>query len=313
MDIENLDTNRMATVYNFISRLQTQLESAKLENHKYEAIIVSYQRKLSKLIRKRNRSPRKSLTPKKPENDNEKSSTPVHSPSKQTPATDKLARLTADLHLARSKNKQLSDENLSLTKQLKSRDDALANDTAELARLRQDNLKLRELEMRLNVVEAENASLKLRDHTLQNENNLRLNLGEQRTIFLEKELKRLNEELATTRCEADAAAASSSSALRTANDLQRNLTKQLSDARTNNTQLEQYIADLEKQLSAVRTEAEQQKLTFEEEADRLKQIADIQKEMTVQADQRVKDFEAIVETLQQELQEKEQQPTTIRS
>ncbi|PXF45833.1 hypothetical protein BWQ96_04370 [Gracilariopsis chorda] len=310
----DIDKNRIAAVYNLVSALQTQLQTANLQNQKYEAIIVSYQRKLSKLIRKRNRSPTNQLAPpKKPQNDNEKTSTPTHSPSKQTPATDRLARLTADLHLARSKNKQLSDENLSLSRQLKSRDDALASDTAELSRLRQDNLKMRDLEMRINVLEAENASLKLRDQTLQNENNLRLNLGEESTRVLQKEVKRLNEELATARCEADAAAASSSSALRTANELQINLTQQLTDAKTTNTHMEQYIANIEKQLSAVRTEAEQQKLTFEEEADRLKQIADIQKEMTIQAEQRLKDFEAIVETLQQEVQEKDRQPKTVRS
>eukprot|EP00178_Gracilaria_changii_P015531 TRINITY_DN434_c0_g2_i1.p3 TRINITY_DN434_c0_g2~~TRINITY_DN434_c0_g2_i1.p3 ORF type:complete len:513 (+),score=122.79 TRINITY_DN434_c0_g2_i1:7615-9153(+) len=309
-----VDCNDLSRVNDVISLLQTKLRQARQQNHKNEALILSYQRRLIKLLRKPTRAHAQPFaspsqpgdTPQQPAGSKRAS---THSP----PPFEKLARLSSDLDVSRSKVRQLTEQNLSLSKQLKHRDETIASDAAELAKLRQQDLQLRDLQMQLKLVQSEKEALQIRTNTADNENTLRVTLGEQNVRFLQKEVKRLNEELATTRCEADAAAASSSSALRTANELQSNLSKQLIEATSTNSRMEQYIADLEKQLASVRTESEQQRSSTEQETVRLKEIADIQKQLTNQAEQRVKDYEAIIETLQQELQEKEHQPATIRS
>ncbi|KAI0566125.1 hypothetical protein FGB62_12g336 [Gracilaria domingensis] len=309
-----VNSNDLSSVENVISSLQTKLRQARQQNHKNEALILSYQRQLIKLLRKQSRpDSHLHITPTKPSEKPQESIGSKRTPSHSPPSFDKLARLSTDLDVSRSKVRQLTEQNLALSRQLKDRDETIASDASELTELRQKDLQTRDLQMQLKLVQSEKEALQIRTNTIENEKGLRLTLGEQNARFLQKEVKRLNEELATTRCEADAAAASSSSALRTANELQNNLSQQLLEATSTNSRMEQYVADLEKQLTSVRTESEQQRNSSEQETARLKEIADIQKQMTIQAEQRVKDYEAIIETLQQELQEKEQQPRTIRS
>ncbi|CAN8064205.1 unnamed protein product [Agarophyton chilense] len=303
----------LSSVESLISSLQTKLRQAHNKNNRNEAQILSYQRRLFKLLRKQKQTQTQiSSSPSKRGDPNVQHTPSKQAPLQSPPSVDKFARLAADLDVSRSKVRQLTEQNLILSKQLKDRDETIASDATEMAKLRQQDLQLRDVQMQLKLVQSEKEALEIQTSSLSSESNLRMTIGEQNVRFLQKEVKRLNEELATTRCEADAAAASSSSALRTANELQNNLSQQVLQVRSTNARMEQYIADLEKQLSSVRTAAEQQRSTSEQEIARLGEIADIQKQMTSQAEQRVKDYEAIIETLQQELQQNEQ-PTTIRS
>lgn len=296
-----------------ISKLKREVHQVSLRKHVYEATILRYQRKLSRNLKLKFSCRGSISSPDRSRGGDERLTFSSQNRSENPVHAEKVARLITDLDISRGKIKSLSEEAISLSRQVKNRDDTLAQNAVEMAKLRQERVKYGEMQLRMAAVEAEKEALRMQFQRTKQEREMHTSLSQDSSRFLQNEVIRLSEELTKTRCEADAAAASSATALQSANVMQKKLGEQLANAKTSSIHMDDYVVQLEQQLSTVKSDFEQQKQTSGEEIARLTQIAGIQKEMTSQAEQRMKDFEAIVETLRQDLREKEEHPNAIRS
>lgn len=212
------------------------------------------------------------------------------------------ARLEAELETSKTLVASLSQEKRLLEEKIQNRDRTMAVDAKQMDQLRQENGRLYALELQLKAKEAELKAAQTQSQRHKMESQLKLTIGEESTRFLNSEILRLSEELTKARFAVDTASASHAASARSSNERNKELSNSLAQAKSQILKMEDYIGSLEGETIAEKSRAERDRKDYEEETARLTEILDLQKDLTKEAEHRVRDYEEIVRSLKEEVE-----------
>lgn len=297
-----LSSDEAKRIVDLVENIKANIQKTYVAKNKVETLALSYQSKIEKLSQKR----KLELAPASESGNDADDSLEARKRRRSGQSHAEInTQLQADLHATQAKLKSIEEEHRMLEDKVANRDRSMASDAEELNRLRQENNQIHSLQMRLNALLAEKQALEMRLYRETNESKARLSLGEGATRFLEDQVSRLSSEVTKARFEADTAAADHSSAMRIWNERNEKLANDLAEAKSHANRMEDHIAKIEGENSSLTSAGEKERQYYDEEKAKLLKLVEIQKDLTMEADQRVRDFEEVVNALKEELSEQE--------
>lgn len=234
----------------------------------------------------------------------------IDQPSAKRPRTSSIssethAKVQATLDTLNEKLAAVANDNQQLNQQLQTRLQDSANDGMELDKLRKDNAAFHDLQIRFKALQADQKADQLQTQRRDMEVDVKLTMGEESTRFLQAEVRRLSEQLAQSRFAADSAAAAHATSTTSASTLNHTLSDRLADANVRTQKLESHLGKADADFSSAKHEAERERQENEQQNEKLTNIANLQKDLTQKAEQRVSDYEEIIQTLKDEIAAKD--------